>query len=307
METTIPKTTDCSSLRMKMTDSLLQDIAYSITSNEYVWTDPEKTAITDNCHIAGDCANVFINANALLNTKGGTIIIGILDDESSKRYIFTAFDPRNDEKLKLIPYSFTDADGEPADLSEYFDFELSPFLTGNVLVIYVYPTGSQNKYYYKGIAYERLASGNNKRLFPTADATGAEIASVADAIDAETIEAVEKDPGNNAPAAMKLYSTELITLFGADYISLEPDFKELLAFIYEWNLNEREAIKPEEICYRLWTMKGIPNTPAEYALYVMKMKKALTRLEKDGLLLQGNRKQQHLLNKNYTASTNLFS
>ena len=144
-------------------------------------------------------------------------------------------------------------------------------------------------------------------MFPTADATGAEIASVADAIDAETIEAVEKDPGNNAPAAMKLYSTELITLFGADYISLEPDFKELLAFIYEWNLNEREAIKPEEICYRLWTMKGIPNTPAEYALYVMKMKKALTRLEKDGLLLQGNRKQQHLLNKNYTASTNLFS
>ena len=298
---------------MKIIDDILQHIAYSIANNEYVWTDPEKVAIKNNSHVASDWSDVFISTNAFLNTNGGTIIIGIEDDESNSQYIFKGFDFRNEEKIRLLTAAYTNIEGEPKELTDHLTFELKPFLDGQVLAIHITPLADEQKYaYYKGTAYERLITGDHRiQSQKTADEAiqDAKAKEVKEPTPQSTNIKNEESPSEEKPQVFqKLFSAELITLFGADYISLEPDYKQMLAFIYERNnFSEDKYPKPNEICIKLWAVKGAVNNIKEYALYEKKMKKAIALLEKNGLILRNSGKQEYLLNTNYHVATNLFS
>ena len=295
---------------MKIIDDILQHIAYSILNNEYVWTDPEKVAIIDNSHVASDWSDVFISANAFLNTNGGILIIGIEDDETNNRYVFKGFDTRNEEKLKLFINAFTNTDGEPVDVTDNFIFEMKPFMGGNVLAIYVDPVlADQKNVKYRGFAYERTITGDRK--IPDLNANVIEDATpVPQAVPQSdsVLSTLSQDTKIEPGLLQKLYSSELITLFGSDYISLEPDYKQMLSFIYERNNSTEDKFpKAEDICNTLWKIKRVIGTEKEYEFYRKKIKRAIAQLEKNGLIHRADGKQGYSLNTSYRVTVNLFS
>lgn len=308
---------------MKIINDILQHIAYSIANDEYVWTDQEKVAIKDNSHVAGEWSDLFISVNAFLNTNGGAIIIGIRDDEDNNKFVFNGFDARNESKLRLLVAEFTDADGNARDISDYIRFDIVPFLNGEVVVVYIDPLPDDAKYaYYKGNAYQRLVSGDHK--IPGAKANVAdepvltetfieeEIIPVAEqaAIEEPIIEPEEESeqPEDDAqPAFQQLYSAELITIFGSDYISLEPDLKQMLAYIYERN-NDMGANKypnGDDISARLWELKGGLGSAVELEMHKKKTKKTLFLMEKNDMIIRI--KAQYRINTGYEVVKNLFN
>ncbi|ASU35666.1 ATP-binding protein [Mucilaginibacter xinganensis] len=148
---------------MKVVDDILQQIEYCIHNNEFLIIENEKVEIKDNSHNNSEWTEVFKTANAYLNTNGGIIIVGILEDKKNKRYIFKGFDFNNEDKLKTIKDAYIDDYGAKKDISEYLHYETRQFLDGQLLVIYIDGLPDDEKYiYYGGSAYERLISGDHK-------------------------------------------------------------------------------------------------------------------------------------------------
>ena len=307
---------------MKIINDILQHVAYSIANDKYVWTDQEKVAIKDNSHVAGEWSDLFISVNAFLNTNGGAIIIGIKDDEDNNKFIFNGFDARNESKLRLLVAEFTDADGNARDISEYIRFDIVLFLTGEVVVVYIDPLPEEDKYaYYKGYAYQRLVSGDHKIPGVKANVTEQQIVTdifveeeIPAAIEPETVEEptatneeIATENEEEQPEFQQLYSAELITIFGSDYISLEPDLKQMLAYIYERN-NDMGANKfpnADEIGDKLWKLKGGVGSAVELDLHKKKIKKTLFLMEKNDMIIRI--KAQYRLNTGYEVVKNLFN
>lgn len=308
---------------MKIINDILQHIAYSIANDEYVWTDQEKVAIKDNSHIAGGWSDLFISVNAFLNTNGGAIIIGIRDDEDNNKFEFSGFDSRNESKLRLLVTEFTNISGQPQDISEYIRFEIVPFLNAEVVVVYIDPLPDDSKYtYYKGNAYQRLVSGDARipgtkaslpDEFPVALPAAEEEPVVAE--EPEVVAEEEEQPlpaepeeiEEVKPVFQEPFSGELITIFGSDYISLEPDLKQLLAYIYERN-NHPGADKfpnADEIGEKIWLLKGGAGTPVELDMHKKKIKKTLFLMEKNDMLIRI--KAQYRINTGYQVVKNLFN
>lgn len=307
---------------MKIINDILQHIAYSIANDEYVWTDQEKVAIKDNSHIAGEWSDLFISVNAFLNTNGGAIIIGIKDDEDNNKFIFNGFDARNESKLRTLVAEFTDVDGSPRDISDYIRFDVVSFLSGEVVVVYIDPLPDDSKYlYYKGNAYQRLVSGDSKIPGLKATTTDDQILTeafiedeVVVATEPEVIEEnaiaeeeVQEEQEAVKPAFQQLYSAELITIFGSDYISLEPDLKQMLAYIYERNMDMGANKYPnaDEISDRLWALKGGVGSAVEVDMHKKKVKKTLFLMEKNDMIIRI--KATYRLNTGYEVVKNLFN
>ncbi len=302
---------------MKMINDILQHIAYSIANNEYVWTDQEKVAIKDNSHVASGWSDLFISANAFLNTRGGAIVIGIEDDEDNNRYIFKGFDQRNESKLRQLVAEFTDVNGIPVDVSEYIRFEVLPFMEGEVVAVFIDALPDDSKYiFYKNAAYERLVSGDHK--IPGKSTTLPEEVFITEVLpEPEPEIIVEEPPVEEEPAApevkeeeaasfQKLFSGELITIFGSDYISLEPDMKQMLAFIYERNnYSDNKYPNADEISNKLWAIKGAVANLVEQELHKKKIKKVLFMMEKSDMIIRI--KAQYRINTTYEVVKNLFN
>ncbi len=306
---------------MDIIDNILAQVAYSIERNEYIWTDIETIAMTDNCHSPEVWNEVLVTANAFLNTKGGTIIIGIIDDEINSQLTYTGYDHTTGSQLGLIPSAFANATHLAADLDKYFQFLTKPFRDGELMTITITPLTETDKYtYYQGIAWQRIKTGNQRipghTLANPSENNTSQVNITADVpvvTTGEPIAETDVDTRNQQHeptdvAFQKIYSGELITLFGADYISLEPDFKQLLSFIYERN-NETELKYPTQadICSKLWVIRGEVNTPKGFELFEQKVKKILTQMEKSGFISRHSSKGGYVISPTYQVVKNLFN
>ncbi len=299
---------------MKLVNDILQHIAYSIANNEYVWTDQERIAIKDNGHFAGEWSDLYISANAFLNTSGGNIIIGIKDDEDNNRYVFNGFDDRNEPKLQTLVHQFTDIQGNAVDITEYIHFEKVPFQTGEVMALQVDALPeSLRPVCYKGYAYQRSVSGDLKIPGikinqPESEAPQAlrESAPSEEPLDAAKDETPAPPAEENETVFQKAYSAELINIFGTDYISLDPELKLMLSYIYERGLiNNKKYPEADEIGNRLWQIKNREDNKIEQDLHRKKIKKALFLLEKNDMIIRI--KAQYRINKDYVVVRNLFN
>lgn len=292
---------------MKLITDILQHIAYSIANKEYVWTDQERAAIKDNCHVAGEWSDLYISINAFLNTNGGFIIIGINDDEHNSRYVFNGFDTRNRAKLSQLFSEFTDSEKQLIDVREFVRFEAMPFLSGEVMVVYIDALPDSLKpAFYKGSAYQRTVSGDSR--IPGAKQIVADTAIPETEITNNEVSeepAAEIDEQEKTPTYQQLYSAELINIFGPDYISLDPDLKVMLSFIYECN-KAPEKIYPDadDVCNRLWEIKGAGSN-AELEMHKKKTKKTLFLLEKNEMIIRI--KARYRINTDYVVVRNLFN
>jgi hypothetical protein len=301
---------------MKLVNDILQHIAYSIANNEYVWTDQERIAIKDNGHFAGEWSDLYISANAFLNTNGGNIIIGIKDDEDNNRYVFNGFDDRNGPKLQTLVHQFTDTQGNAVDVTEYIHFEKIPFETGEVMALQVDALPeSLRPVCYKGYAYQRSVSGDLKIPGIKINQPETEAEQVVPEPPAP-VEEPSADKQPDAPAApsgeenqaafQKAYSAELINIFGTDYISLDPELKLMLSYIYERGLSaDKKHPEADEISDRLWQIKNREDNKIEQELHRKKIKKALFLLEKNDMVIRI--KAQYRINRDYVVVRNLFN
>ncbi len=305
---------------MDTIDNILAQIAYSIERNEYIWTDIETIAITDNCTSPEVWNDILVTANAFLNTKGGVIIIGVIDDEINGQFAYTGYDRTTGSQLNLIPSAFANATNLAAELYEHFQYHIKPFRDGELLTISVTPMADADKYvYYQGTAWQRIKTGNQRipghTLTVANENASSRVDVTADLPTAttgeplpETPEQAISEPEVAEVVFQKIYSGELITLFGADYISLEPDFKQLLSFVYERN-NEEEQKYPTlpEICNKLWLILGEINTTKGFELFEQKVKKIIAQMEKSGFISKQSSKGGYKINTTYQVVKNLFN
>ncbi len=305
---------------MDIIDNILQQIAYSIASNEYIWTDIEKVALIGSCSTDSGWDELLVTANAFLNTNGGAIIIGIVDDENNNMFSFTGVDASTQQQLGFISSAFANAAHLPINLESHFSFTLKPFQDGQVMAVSVLPLTDAEKYvYYQHTAWQRLITGNARiqghTLATSKTPNGSAVFTAAglpaagsDAIEENATEPQPANPEPEAPAFQKIYSGELINLFGSDYISLEPDYKQLLSYIYEKN-NEAEAHypNPTEICSRLWALRGEVGTATAFELYALKVKKIIAQMEKTRFIIKQNSKAEYRVNTSYEVVKNLFN
>ena len=146
-------------------DKIISNLEQYISQNIYHNIETERFELKDLSQ-GDDWNELYKTINAFLNTKGGIIIVGIKEDIKNKQLKFTDFQRNNEEKLKLIPTKFTDENGKDLLLSDYVNpslFEIKPFLSGHICVVFVEKLPEDQKYvYYKGVAYERQLTGDHK-------------------------------------------------------------------------------------------------------------------------------------------------
>jgi predicted HTH transcriptional regulator len=148
---------------MTMIDSQLAILEDCIQHNTYKRIETDRLELKDNSHKDSDWKEVYKTANAFLNSKGGTIIIGIHEDSRMERYKFTGYDARNEEKVKALPRQFSDETGQSLNLQDYFSYEIKNFMGGHLLIITVTKLPDAGKYaWWKGEVYERLLTGDQK-------------------------------------------------------------------------------------------------------------------------------------------------
>jgi ATP-dependent DNA helicase RecG len=148
---------------MKIIDEFLRKLEAIIQSDNYAHVENDKIELKDNSHVSSDWTEVNKTVNAFLNTEGGIIIIGVKEDIKAKRYFVTGFNFTNEAKMTEIKNLFTDENNILKPVDELIKFETKSFLDKTLLVIYVDSLADDAKYaFYKGIAYERIITGDHK-------------------------------------------------------------------------------------------------------------------------------------------------
>ncbi len=296
---------------MSITEHILEQVAYSIANNEYIWTDHEKVAIISGLTSAGEWDELLAAVSAFLNTKGGAVIIGIEDNEDAGQYIFHGVEEDIEGRLPIVSErlaDITDATGAPFDVSPYVAFNPHKFMAGNVLSVLVSPLPEAMRYaWYKNAAYERTVTGNHRLTHLKSTQAGENMQDNRPAEHAGNI--TETDSGAEAPVPVqKIYSAELISIFGADYISLEPDYKQMLSYIYERNKSDTPHYPDaNEISARLWALKGEVRSKKELELFHETIRKIVAIMEKTGFILRQKSKPGYKINAGYEVVKNLFN
>lgn len=269
---------------MNKIDDILLQLEHCVANNKYLSSAVYNLSILNYYH-----AGVLTTINAFLNSDGGTIVAGIHDDRENNRYTFTGVTNSEAAIEELKAAKFTNSKDISKDVSDYISYDIKHFLNGEVLVIYVksIPAGERYACLHKE-AYVRVANAN-KLIQDIGEQPQAGL------------------PDSDAPSFQKIYSAELITQFGPDYISLEPDFKQMLSFIYEQN-NRTEKGFPTvgEITSKLWAVKSESAVHESYDQFILKTKKALTQLEKNNFIVR-EPKAGYKVNNKYIVVKSLFN
>ena len=93
---------------MKSIEKILLDIE-NIISNQTDYNGLENERLELKDLSSGDnWKELYKTVCAFLNTNGGIIIIGLKEEQASKKLKFIGYNPNNEAKIKEIPQQFTD-------------------------------------------------------------------------------------------------------------------------------------------------------------------------------------------------------
>lgn len=150
---------------MNPIDKVLLNLKDCLETNSYISIETDKIELKD-LSSGNDWKELYKTICAFLNTRGGTVIIGIHENSSKTEYKLTGFKTQNEEKLKELPHIFTDDNSVKIDLSEYVRpdlFEIKDFFNLQICILYIEKLPEDKKYVlFNGIAYERKLTGDHK-------------------------------------------------------------------------------------------------------------------------------------------------
>jgi ATP-dependent DNA helicase RecG len=97
------------------------------------------------------------------------------------------------------------------------------------------------------------------------------------------------------------FSREMKESFGEEFDSLKPEYKEILALIYEANtFSEEKNLSANQIGNLLWFRQGKENTIEGFEDFKRKVRYIVSKLEKNGLIIRVSSYPQYSINPEYT-------
>ncbi|CAN5895133.1 hypothetical protein BH11BAC7_BH11BAC7_09070 [soil metagenome] len=150
---------------MRSIEQILFDLERCLNTGTYKQFETDRLELKD---LSGgdDWRQLYISVCAFLNTKGGTIIIGVNENVKDKLYRLTGYKGNSEEKLKQLPTLFTNETGVQIKLDEYLSprsFDVRHFMEKEICVLTIPKLPEDMKYvFYKGNAYERQLTGDKK-------------------------------------------------------------------------------------------------------------------------------------------------
>lgn len=148
---------------MKFLDKILLKLEDCIKNNIYEPVETERIELKPTPPNLKSSDTLIESINAFLNTDGGIIIIGIIEDKKNNKYEFKGYHEDFESVLKSFSGIFSDEEGINLKLDEYLkNYEIRDFLTGRICALYVDRLPDNLKYaFFKGKAWERKLTGDH--------------------------------------------------------------------------------------------------------------------------------------------------
>lgn len=204
-------------------DDMLDKLAELIANQQFVEMETDSIEIKPVPAQGNEWKSMHESVNAFLNTRGGTLILGIREEKNPRRYVVTGWKDHAENNLKELSDQFTDRAGNPVALTSSFPLKQireMPRGLGRVCIVYVDQLPADQQYVFLG--------GKAYKRHLTADLKLTEV----------EIEAQEEFK-EEAKNARELQPVQGLTL-------AELSLAKLNAFIFQLNQNVPvETIKPD--------------------------------------------------------------
>jgi len=147
-------------------DRVLQKLAVLVQEGRFEEQETDTLEIKPVPADAGSWKQIYVSANAFLNTRGGIIVLGIKEESKNdkpRRYLFTGYRAEAEDKLKELRLQFTDRLGQKLELEpDAFRIQIKEFLHGRVALVFIDGLSADRKYvFYRGTAYHRIVTGDH--------------------------------------------------------------------------------------------------------------------------------------------------
>ncbi len=145
--------------------SILTRLDTCIQQSRYESLETDGVEIKPVPPTGGEWDEIRKSVCAFLNTRGGLVILGVKDQQKPKRhYVFSGYTENSSGNLADLRTCFSDLKNHPVDVSDSLRFEVKPFSSGQIALIWVNSLPEHLKFcLFKGEAFERVVD-QDKRI-----------------------------------------------------------------------------------------------------------------------------------------------
>jgi ATP-dependent DNA helicase RecG len=149
---------------MKAIDKILQKLEDCIVNDTFQAVETELIELKPSPANPKGAKSLYHSICAFLNTNGGIVIIGIEEKQNPPAYFLRGYNEDFENNIKeTIAKSFTDAQNNIINTTEFVNFQIKDFLNERILVLYIDKLPDENKFvYFDKIAYQRKLTGDHK-------------------------------------------------------------------------------------------------------------------------------------------------
>lgn len=143
---------------------ILRQLEVCVTEGRYQSLETDWLEVKPVPPTRGQWDSICESVCAFLNTRGGTVILGIREEQGPpRRFVFTGYDETQSENVRRIRQAIVDKAGHPIELIEHVSEHVEPFMGGQVALLNVVPLSDDRRYaFYKGEAWERSLDGDKR-------------------------------------------------------------------------------------------------------------------------------------------------
>lgn len=143
---------------------ILQQLEACVREGRYQSLETDWLEVKSVPSTRGHWDSIHESVCAFLNTRGGTVILGIKEEQGPPRkFVFTGYDETQSENVRRIRQGMTDKAGNPLELIEHITETVESFMGGQIVLLQVVPLADDRRFvFYKGVALERSLDGDKK-------------------------------------------------------------------------------------------------------------------------------------------------